>query len=128
MDDLPGVVFRSEDARNPQGNWSELLPSADLGLEPLYLDEVRKLRCFVPGDPLEARELAVCVVGCGTLQSVLNRGPSTCDRPKWVSESHIVPLEFAGRPKSARQREEGAKFPPSRPTSPGTQVRGGRSA
>ena len=92
MDDLPGVVFGSEDARNPKGNWSELLPSADLGLEPLDLHEVRKLRSFVLGYLLEARELAVTVIGCGPLQSLLNRGPSTRHRAKWVSESHILPL------------------------------------
>jgi hypothetical protein len=92
MDDLPGVVFGSEDARNPKGNWSELLPSADLGLEALDLHEVRKLRSFILGYLLEARELTVSVIGCGPLQSLLNRGPSTRDRAKGVSESHILPL------------------------------------
>ena len=85
MDDLPGVVFVSEDARNPKRNWRELLPSADLGLEPLYLHEVRKLRSFILGYPLEARELAVRVIGCGPLQSLLNLAPSTRHRAKGLA-------------------------------------------
>jgi hypothetical protein len=58
MDDLPGVVLETEDARNAKGDRSELLTSADLGLESLHLDEVRKLRRFVLGYLLEASELA----------------------------------------------------------------------
>ncbi len=37
MHNLPGAVFRSKDARRPQSQWGDILPSAKLGLDPLYL-------------------------------------------------------------------------------------------
>ena len=86
MHDFPGVVFRSEDAGNTKGDRNDLLPSADLGVEALYLHEVGKLRSFVLRHLLEASELAISVAGRGTLQPRLNRGPPARDGTKGVGE------------------------------------------
>jgi len=34
---LPDTVFGSKDHRNPHSVWGDILPSANFGLEPLYL-------------------------------------------------------------------------------------------
>ena len=47
MHNLPDPVFTPKDARSPQGNRSALLPSTNLGLVPLHLHDVGKLRGHV---------------------------------------------------------------------------------
>jgi len=45
---LPGAIFWSKDHRNPKIKRGDLLPSADLGLAPLYLHyDVGKLSSYV---------------------------------------------------------------------------------
>ncbi len=73
---LPLTVFRSKDHRSPQSEWSDVLPSADLGLCPLYLHNVSKLRSHILTHGLEADNLAISETRCSTLQGRNNLLPS----------------------------------------------------
>ncbi len=59
MHDLPGALFRSKDARNPQSDWRDIFASANLGLGPLHPHEVRKLRSYVLLYDLEVNAFAI---------------------------------------------------------------------
>ena len=59
MHNLPNTVFTPKDARNAQGNRSEILASANLGPVPLYLYDVGKLRSCVLRYVLKANDLAI---------------------------------------------------------------------
>jgi hypothetical protein len=96
MYNLPGTVFRSKDHRSPQSEWSAVLPCADLGLGPLYLHNVSKLRSHILPYGLEADNLAISETRCSTLQGRNNLLPSlsgranpTHGRAKRVSEAYI---------------------------------------
>jgi hypothetical protein len=49
MHNPPGALFRSKGARNPQSHSDDILASANLGLVPLYLDNVSKVRSQIVG-------------------------------------------------------------------------------
>jgi hypothetical protein len=59
MDDLPHAVFGPKDHRSPQSVRGEFLSCANLGLQPLYLQNVGKLRSDVLSYDLEASCLAI---------------------------------------------------------------------
>ncbi len=73
---LPGTLFRSKDHRRPQSGWGDLFPSAYLGLVPLYLHKIGKLRSYVLLYDLVANILAISELGCGTVRSRSNLLPS----------------------------------------------------
>jgi hypothetical protein len=54
---LPLTVFRSKDHRSPKSPRGGLLPSANLGLAPLYLYNIGKLRSYVLLYDLVANDL-----------------------------------------------------------------------
>jgi hypothetical protein len=76
MHDLPGPVFRPKDHRHPQIEWDDLLPSAKLGLVPLYPHKVGKFSSDVLRDNLEANDLASSALGCSTLNGLSNLLPA----------------------------------------------------
>jgi len=92
MHNLPDTVFRSTDARNPQSEWDDLLPSANLGLVPLYLHNVGKLRSYVLRYDLEASGITISVMLCGTLHGLSNLLPSMRDSAKGVSEGYVFSM------------------------------------
>jgi len=95
MHDLPGTVFRPKDACRPQSDWGDLLASANLDLEPLYLDDVRKVGSHILRYVLKASELAISVIRCGTFHGLSNLLPSTGDRAeggKGVSKAYVFSL------------------------------------
>src|ERR687898_2688906 len=59
MHNLPCALFGPEDARDPQGDRSDVLPPPDLGLASLYLHRVGKLGGRVLGHVLEADGLTI---------------------------------------------------------------------
>src|SRR6266446_3354784 len=75
MHHLPGAVFRPKDRRHPQSEWDDILPSANLGLGPLYLHNVGKLKSDVLRYVLESNDLALADQRCGTLHSRSNLLP-----------------------------------------------------
>jgi hypothetical protein len=89
---LPLTVFGSKDHRSPKSDWCCILPTTNLGLCPLYLYNVGKLRSYVLRYVLKASGLAICVVRCGTLQGLSNLIPPTHGRAKGVSEGNIVSM------------------------------------
>src|SRR5215212_3950293 len=92
MHNLPDTLFTPKDARNAQGNRSELLPPANLGLVALHLHDIGKLRVCVLRYQLEANDLAISVVRGGTLHSRGSLLPSTYGRAKGVSEGYVVSM------------------------------------
>src|SRR6266702_223153 len=89
MHHLPGAVFRSKDRRHPQSVWGDILPSANLGLGPLYPHNVGKFSSDVLRDDLEANFLAIFKLRCGTLHGRSNLLPSTYGRAKGVREGDV---------------------------------------
>jgi hypothetical protein len=87
---LPGAVLRLKDHRNPQPQWGDILPSANLGLGPLYPHNVGKLRGYALRYVLKANDLAISELRCGTLHSRSNLLPSTRGRAKGVSEAYVL--------------------------------------
>lgn len=57
-----GDVFSAEDARDPEIHWRDILPSADLGLEPFHFDDVREIMRDVLRNGVEADRFAIPVV------------------------------------------------------------------
>src|SRR6266705_179342 len=92
MHHLPGALFRSKDRRHPQSEWDDLLPSAKLGLDPLYPHNVGKFRSDVLRYDIEASDLALSDHRCGTLQSRSHLLPSTHGRAEVVSEGDVFPM------------------------------------
>src|SRR3712207_5624691 len=74
---LPSALFRSKDCRNPQREWVHILPSANLGLQLFYLDNVGKPKAHVLRYILKANDLALYIMRCGTLHSLSNLLPPT---------------------------------------------------
>src|SRR5437870_5364645 len=92
MHHLPGAVFRPKDRRHPQIEWGDILPSANLGLVPLYLHNVGKLRSDVLRSVLESNDLALSEQRCGTLHRRRNLLPSTRGRTEGVSEAYVFSM------------------------------------
>src|SRR5712691_5371144 len=92
MHHLPGAVFRSKDRRHPQSDWGDILPSANLGLVPLYPHNVGKFRSDVLRYDIESNELALSDLRRGTLPSRSNLLPSTRDRAKGISEGDVFSM------------------------------------
>jgi hypothetical protein len=86
---LPGALFGSKDHRDPQGERRYIFTSADLGLRPLYLHNVGKLRSYVLLYDLGANELAVSDLRCSMLPSL--RG-SADRRVAYVSMGDEEPI------------------------------------
>jgi hypothetical protein len=73
---LPGATFRPKDHRNPQSKGGEIRPSSNLGLGPLYLLNVGKLRCHMLLYDLDASDLAISLSRGGMLLGLGNLLPS----------------------------------------------------
>jgi hypothetical protein len=86
---LPGALLRSKDHRNPQSKWGDILPSANLGLYPLYLHNVGKLSSDVLRYGLEAGDLTITYLRCGTVRDLSNLIPPTYGRAKGVGEAYV---------------------------------------
>jgi hypothetical protein len=86
------LFFWAKDHRNPQRKWGDVLPSADLGLRPLYLHYVGKFRTHVPLYDLDANELAISDLRCGTIYDLGNLLPTTHGRPEGVSEGYVLSM------------------------------------
>jgi hypothetical protein len=89
---LPGILFRSKDHRDPQIVWGDILPSAKLALEPLYLHNVGKLRSYTLRYDLEASGLAIPTRRCGALHCLGNLLPSVRDDATGVGEGYVVSM------------------------------------
>src|SRR5215218_8639390 len=72
---LPDPFFRSKDHRSPQSEGGDFLPSAYLGLKPLYLYNIGKLSSYVLRYDLEASGHAISASRCGTLHALSNLLP-----------------------------------------------------
>jgi hypothetical protein len=89
---LPPTVFGSKDHRNPQSDWDDIFPSANLGLGPLHSHEVGKLRSYVFRYGLEASDLAISEIRGVTLQPLSDLLPSTPDWEVGVSEGYVFSM------------------------------------
>jgi hypothetical protein len=87
---LPLTLFWPKDHRNPQIKRGYILTSADLGLGPLYLHYIGKLRSYMLPYYLDANELAISGLRCGTVRGLSNLIPPTHGRAKGVSEGYVV--------------------------------------
>src|SRR5829696_6529297 len=92
MHDLPGAVFRSEDRRNPQIEWCDILSPADLAHVALYPHDVGELSSHVLRHDLEVGDLAIPEIRCGTLHRGSDLLPSERGRSDGVSEGHVFPV------------------------------------
>src|SRR6266516_6665199 len=92
MHHLPGAVFRPKDRRHPQSAWGDILPSANLGLDPLYPHNVGKFRSDVLRYDIVANFLAIFKLRCVTLHRRSNLLPSTRGRAKGVREGDVFPM------------------------------------
>jgi hypothetical protein len=81
MHNLPGAIFRSKDHRNPQSDWGDIFASANLGPGPLHPHDVGKLRSYLLLYDLEANDLAISELRCGTLRNRSNLIPPTYGGP-----------------------------------------------
>jgi hypothetical protein len=59
MRELPGAVLGSKDHRSPRSGWGSILPTANLGLCPLYLYNVGYLGSLRPGGVVEVNHAAL---------------------------------------------------------------------
>src|SRR6266699_2058360 len=84
MHHLPSAVFRPKDRRHPQSEWGDLLPPANLGLDPLYPHQVGQFRSDVLRYDIEANVLALSDLRRGTIPSRRHLLPPTHDRAKGV--------------------------------------------
>jgi len=89
MHNLPGAIFRSKDHRNPQSERCGILPSANLGLYPLFPHNVGKLRSHVLRYGLEASDLTISYLRCATIRGISNLLPTTRGRAKGVGEGYV---------------------------------------
>src|SRR5712691_1240970 len=92
MHHLPGAVFRPKDRRHPQIDWDDLLPSAKLGLDPLYPHHVGKFRSDVLRYDIEASDLALSDHRCVTLHSRSNLLPPMHRWAKGVREGDVFAM------------------------------------
>src|SRR5918993_2952453 len=67
MHNLPHAFLGSEDHRDPKSGLGDILPSADLGLHPLYPHRVGELGSHVLRHGLAVQVLAISHKGGGTL-------------------------------------------------------------
>ncbi len=89
---LPGAVLRSKDHRSPKSPRGDVLACAYLGLAPLYLHYVGKLRCYVLRYGLEASGITISERRCATLRSCSNLLSPACGRGKRVIEGYIFSM------------------------------------
>lgn len=92
MHELPSAVFRTEDARDAQGNRSDLLAPADFRLEPLDFQDVPEVRGYAFREVLELDGPAVAVVRCGSTSRLLDLTPTAGGRAKGVREGDVFTL------------------------------------
>jgi hypothetical protein len=85
---LPLSLLRSN-LRNPQSEWGDILPCANLGLGPLHPHNVAKLRSYVRRHVLKGNNLAITELRCGTLHGLSDLLPSTRRWAKGVSEAYV---------------------------------------
>ena len=72
--DLPSAIFGPEDTRDAQTHGGNILTAANLGPVALHLHDVGKLGGNVLRHDIEAYDLAIPVVGCGTLHVAMAIG------------------------------------------------------
>jgi hypothetical protein len=96
---LPGATFRPKDHRNPQSKEGDIRSSSNLGLGPLYLHNVGKLRCHMLLYDLDARDLAISLSRGGMLLGLGNLLPSMryranpgSGRAKRVSKGYVFSM------------------------------------
>src|SRR5215203_2216272 len=90
--DLPGALFGSKDYRDSQSERRYIFTSADLSLHPLYLHHVGKLGSYKFLDNLDANEIAISDLRCGTVPNLSNFIPSTHGRAKGVCEGYVFSM------------------------------------
>ena len=92
MHHLPLTVLGSKDHRNPQVDWSNVLPCAHFGLLPLYPHNVGKLSSYKLRDHIEASDLAISDIRCCMLYGLCYLLPSTSWGTKRVSEGYVISM------------------------------------
>src|SRR5215211_3574529 len=90
--DLPCATFGPEDARDAQSQGGNLLPAANLGPVALHLHNISKIGGCILRHVLEAYDLAIPVVGCGTLHGPSGLIPSAHGRAKGVGEAYVLSM------------------------------------
>src|SRR5215212_3120935 len=90
--DLPCATFGPEDARDAQSHGGNLLPAANLGPVALHLHDAGKIGGCILRHVLEAHDLAIPVVGCGTLHGPSGLIPSARGRAKRVGEAYVFSM------------------------------------
>jgi hypothetical protein len=91
MRQSPDAVFASKNTGDPKGHRRGVLPSPDLGPDPLHLHDVRDVGGNVFRDALEAGGLSIPVVLRGTLHGLNNLLESPDEWTKRVAEGDIIP-------------------------------------
>src|SRR4051794_27334376 len=89
---LPGAIFRPEDHRGPKRVGGDLLASADLGLQVLYLHDVCELGGDVLGHDLEAPGPAVPAQGGGVLRGPGDPVPPAHGRAVGVGQARVFSM------------------------------------
>src|SRR5215213_8872664 len=93
--DLPSAIFGPEDARDAQSHGGNILTPANLGPVALHFHDIGKLGGNVLCQVLEAYDLAVPVVGCGTLHGPRGLIPSAHGRAEGVGEAYVLSMGVA---------------------------------
>ncbi len=86
------MPLHAEDAHDAHSHRGDILPSANLGLVPLQLHNVGKLRGYVLRYVFKANDLTISVMRCGTLHCLSNLLPSTPRRAKGISEGYLFSI------------------------------------
>ena len=89
---LPGALFGSKDQRNPQLERQHLLSSACLRLAPLYPHNVGRLRGHILLYNIEASDLAIADLRCGTFHSLGDLLEAMVERTEGVKESCVFSM------------------------------------
>jgi hypothetical protein len=89
---LPGALFGSKVHRNPQSYWGGILTLANLGLCPLYAQDVGKLRSYVLLYGLGANHLTISELRRAALHRRSNLIPPMRWRAKRGSEGYVFSM------------------------------------
>src|SRR4029453_5587319 len=90
MYESPRIVLTAVDAGNPQGHLAQRVRSADLRLEALDLDRVRKFRQHQLRDRVESDRCAIAVMRRGPLKLLYHLVPAMREATEWVTECDVV--------------------------------------
>lgn len=91
-DDLPRAFLPPKYSGRSKCDRNKLVAAADLGSDPLDLDDVTQVGRCVLGNTVKADNLSVSVVGSGPVHRFGSLFPSFCRRAEWIGDDDVIPL------------------------------------